>query len=85
MRTFTSLEIRFEYVLVGKLPNRRIIRRKIRSCDSGIKSFTTENRLTLCRKGKIGWINNIRDKTTLFNKTRLKFEIDYIHRIFAEH
>ena len=24
MRTFTSLEIRFEYVLVGKLPNRRI-------------------------------------------------------------
>ena len=36
MRTFTSLEIRFEYVLVGKLPNRRIIRRKIRSCDSGI-------------------------------------------------
>ena len=36
MRTFTSLEIRFEYVLDGKLPNRRIIRRKIRSCDSGI-------------------------------------------------
>ena len=38
MRTFTSLEIRFEYVLVGKLPNRRIIRRNIRSCDSGINS-----------------------------------------------
>ena len=36
MRTFTSLGIRFEYVVVGKLPNRRIIRRKIRSCDSGI-------------------------------------------------
>ena len=36
MRTFASLEIRFEYVLVGKLPNRRIIRRKILSCDSGI-------------------------------------------------
>ena len=35
MRTFASLEIRFEYVLVGKLPNSRIIRRKIRSCDSG--------------------------------------------------
>ena len=39
MRTFTSLEIRFEYVLVGKLPNRRIIRRKIRLCDSGISSL----------------------------------------------
>ena len=25
MRTFASLEIWFEYVLVGKLPNRRII------------------------------------------------------------
>ena len=34
MRTFAS----FEYVLVGKLPNRRIIRRKTRSCDSGIIS-----------------------------------------------
>ena len=38
MRTFASLEIRFKYVLIGKLPNRRIIRRKIRSCDSGIRS-----------------------------------------------
>ena len=37
MRTFASLEIQFEYVLVGKLPNRQIIRRKIRSCDSGIR------------------------------------------------
>ena len=38
MRTFALLEIRFEYVLVGKLANRRIIRRKIRSCDSGIRA-----------------------------------------------
>ena len=46
MRTFTSLEIRFEYVLVGKLPNRRIIRRKIRSCDSGI----TTTRPYVCKR-----------------------------------
>ena len=39
MWTFTSLCIRFEYVVVVKLPNRRIIRRKIRSCDSGIITY----------------------------------------------
>ena len=42
MRTFASLEIRFEHVLVGKLPNCQIIRRKIRSCDSGIKYVHNE-------------------------------------------
>ena len=42
MRTFASLEIRFEYVLVGKMANRRIIRRKIRSCDSGISLLVNQ-------------------------------------------
>ena len=49
MRTFTSLEIRFEYVLVGKLPNRRIIRRKIRSCDSGITHCVNWYRIPVCK------------------------------------
>ena len=48
MRTFASSEIRFEYVLVGKLPNRRIIRRKIRSCDSGIKYIQKWYKLPPC-------------------------------------
>ena len=49
MRTFTSLGIRFEYVVVGKLPNRRIIRRKIRSCDSGISTRRMFIMTYLCR------------------------------------
>ena len=36
MRTFTSLRIPFEYVVVGKLPTRRVIRRKLRSWDLAI-------------------------------------------------
>ena len=60
MRTFASLEIRFEYVLVGKLPNRRIIRRKIRSCDSGIKvsaaTFTQDVLKTNANEWPYVWI-----------------------------
>ena len=58
MRTFASLEIRFEYVLVGKLPNRRIIRRKIRSCDSGITGFAQTFTSVRCDGSVYGMITH---------------------------
>ena len=59
MRTFASLEIQFEYVLVGKLPNRRIIRRKIRSCDSGITGFAQTFTSVRCDGSVYGMITHI--------------------------